>query len=224
MIPKDTEVTAFVASDVCYDTAFLRRVQEQMEITRLSEPSTTRPLLGETCRITVQPRVASVAGLRQGENPSCRLQVLPPSGLTNATARTLRKEMRLVTGQEAEVARRILAMTPDQNWAAGETALERGHRLFAEGSEPSLRDAIEKYREALRHWRRANAPRQHELTLDYLAAAYAALIVQLIEQQDADALREIVAEVVEFDAASGGYRLSGWDSVARKMTDANGGT
>jgi hypothetical protein len=33
--------------------------------------------------------------------------------------------------------------------------------------------------------------------------------VRLIEQQDSDALREVVVEVVEFDNATGGYRLSG---------------
>jgi hypothetical protein len=178
----------------------------------------------------VQPFVVPVEEIRQDEDSPCHLRVLPPSGATDALIGggfgrapapwNVRKEMRLVGTEETEVARRIPRMTAAENVFAAGTALQWGRRLYADGTEQSLRAAVEKYREALRYWKVLNASREYQQTQDYLAAAYGALLVRLIEQGDAEAVRKMVGEAVEFDAANSGTvlpRLAGWDSVAREF-------
>ena len=182
-----------------------------------------RVLLGTVCGISVKPHLAylTMPWLDDTGDAPCRVHLLEPTRLIGYGRWVRyedwgRKETRLLSGPEAEAARRHISV--DEHWIAGENALTRGNAQYAAGTETSLRGAIEQYRVALRHWKAVKDRRRYEETLDRLAATYAGLIVRLIELKDAGALRETVMEAAEFDAATGGNRLPDWERVTRTIT------
>jgi len=153
IIPEGTE------SMPSWKPAFLRyRVSaqswEQMEATQDSERPLHSTLDRSRAVYPYGPRLADLAGLQQGGGADLATPGAATVSSVEFSGRHFRKEMRLVTGEEAVVARRIPAMDTPLGRVGGGNGRLRGAPVLTrrEASRLSV-NAIEEVQGGLRHWR-----------------------------------------------------------------------